>query len=162
MCAHYVEWNGQRWYKNKRDSYYRNRRGKLLHREKYQQAYGPLSRELHVHHRDGTRHNNALDNLEALTPSEHLRKHERSGFAVYDTEQRRRLAEAQWQARKPVDVVCVGCGTTFPSTGVRAKYCHPNCRARHYKATGRLVYDPVKSYFRKPDGHDGDRLQSGG
>lgn len=58
MRPRYVEWNGQRWYKNKRDGYYRNRRGKL---------------------------------------------------------------------------------------------CRPACRFRHYKATGRLVFEPDKGYWRKPD-----------
>lgn len=43
------------------------------------------NRKEHVHHKDGNRHNNALSNLEVLTPREHRRVHE--GW---------KLIEGQW------------------------------------------------------------------
>ncbi len=42
----------------------------------------PVSKDMHVHHKDGNRANNNLSNLQVLTPSEHRRLH--SGWKQVD------------------------------------------------------------------------------
>lgn len=47
-----------------------------LHRFIYEQEHGPIPEKAVVHHRDGDRFNNSLDNLELLTQAEHLAAHD--------------------------------------------------------------------------------------
>lgn len=63
------------------DGYYRittqsegNHR-KLLHRLIYADAHGPIPEGYVVHHIDGNRINNSIDNLELMPLSEHSSKH---------------------------------------------------------------------------------------
>ena len=44
------------------------------------QANGPLPSELMIHHRDGDSFNDSLENLEAMTRSQHTRLHKREGY----------------------------------------------------------------------------------
>ena len=51
---------------------------KYEHREKMEQYLGrKLEKNEVVHHKDGNRHNNDLDNLEVMSRSEHTRLHNR-------------------------------------------------------------------------------------
>src|SRR6266567_5033113 len=46
-----------------------------LHQEIWKDTHGPIPEGCHIHHRDEDPSNNALDNLECLTPEEHSRYH---------------------------------------------------------------------------------------
>jgi len=70
----FVEWNGKRWYLY--DGYWKNRAGKLLHREVYMAANGYIPPSVDIHHIDGDRANYALSNLRALSRAEHMNQHE--------------------------------------------------------------------------------------
>jgi hypothetical protein len=57
------------------DGYFRN--GKTtLHRYKYEKKHGSLLPCFVLHHRDGNKRNNKLNNLEPLTPRGHARIHQ--------------------------------------------------------------------------------------
>ena len=124
-----VEWRGERWYWYK--DYYRNRRGKLLHRELYIDEHGPLPDGYHVHHRDENKKNWALDNLVALPISEHIALHPR-GFATWSLAQRSIASIADRETKKPRRLRCIECDTEFESTGQRAKVCRPACKQRNF------------------------------
>jgi len=127
-----IQWRGETWYLYR--DYFRNRKGKLLHRELYQDAYGPLSLDFDVHHIDGDKTNNALDNLVAITRSEHLREHGPRGFQIWGTERRRKnTAENVWGKREPVEKVCTFCAKKFFSVGMRALYCSNNCKSKAFR-----------------------------
>jgi hypothetical protein len=66
--------------------YFRNGRT-TLHRYKYEKKYGSLLPYFHLHHKNGDRLDNRLENLEALTPREHA--------AVHKTMRRRMTHENQ-------------------------------------------------------------------
>lgn len=55
-----------------------------LHRLVYVAAYGPPPRGYHIHHIDGDKRNNAIDNLVALSPEEHCEVHKRDVRVSYD------------------------------------------------------------------------------
>jgi hypothetical protein len=46
------------------------------HRWVYEQARGPIPDGMHVHHKDGDRFNNAIENLDLVSPSDHARLHD--------------------------------------------------------------------------------------
>lgn len=51
--------------------------GQSVHRLIYEEAYGPIPKGYHIHHKDGNKLNNDLSNLEILTASEHIRLHKK-------------------------------------------------------------------------------------
>ncbi|MCA1806931.1 MAG: HNH endonuclease [Actinobacteria bacterium] len=131
-----VLWNGEKWYFW--TDYYKNRKGKLLHRAKYEYTHGPIPEGNQIHHIDGDKSNNAIENLVSLSVSEHIKLHPR-GYVGWDSEQRSAATRAQWERTKPRTVTCSWCGNEYTSTGTRAKFCHPSCRQaelRHRRRTG--------------------------
>lgn len=58
--------------------------GKLLisHRLIWEEAYGPIPVGHVIHHRNGNRLDNRLENLQCLTQSEHWRIHRQAGWVV--------------------------------------------------------------------------------
>ena len=64
-----------------------------------------LSTDEHVHHIDGNKLNNDIDNLEVLSCSEHAKRH---------------------KGETP-EAICIVCGTSFKAIGKVNKYCSYNC-----------------------------------
>ncbi len=56
--------------------YFRNSRT-TLHRYKYERKYGAILPGFHLHHKDGNKFNNNLNNLELLTAREHISLHKK-------------------------------------------------------------------------------------
>lgn len=79
------------------------------HREVWEQAHGPIPEGMIVHHRDHDKRNNALSNLQLMTPQDHARHHnQRHAYT------------------KP----CAVCGVTFtpaPTKRKRAQTCSRDC-----------------------------------
>ena len=51
-----------------------------IYRKIYVEAHGPVPKGYHIHHIDGDRNNNDIENLIAVTPEEHHRLHLEMGF----------------------------------------------------------------------------------
>ena len=62
-----------------REYYYRHDKWRQspvsLHRQVYLDFKGEIPKGYHIHHIDGNTSNNSPDNLEAISPSEHKKKH---------------------------------------------------------------------------------------
>lgn len=54
---------------------YFQRKGKRLHREAWKYHRGEIPKGFHVHHKDGDRSNNQIENLLLVEKSEHLSMH---------------------------------------------------------------------------------------
>lgn len=52
--------------------------GKYLHRLIYEEEYGKIPDGYHIHHKDGDKLNNNIDNLECLSASNHGKTHKHS------------------------------------------------------------------------------------
>lgn len=73
---HYQVFNGINYYL-RFDGYYRANVGKyrLMHRAVYAYFNGEITSDIHIHHKDNDKSNNALSNLEALPKHIHHRLH---------------------------------------------------------------------------------------
>ncbi len=68
-----IKYRGHTFFKDK-DGYYRNGQT-TLHRYKYEQKYGMILPGFQLHHKDGNKFNNKLNNLVMLTLREHIEVH---------------------------------------------------------------------------------------
>lgn len=105
------------------------------HKLLYEQQYGKLPRGMHVHHKNGDKNDNRLENLEALTNQDHSRLHNKPGT--------NRKNHLHYICDCPV------CGETFgieavmldwfiqTRPGYTGPYCSRKCAAKVILAKGR-------------------------
>lgn len=132
----------------------RRHRGITMHRYIWERSNGQIPSGFHVHHRDGNKSNNAIENLELFSASDHSAHHScenkwiGSEANVQQLDEARRAASEWhsseagrewhkqhgkecWSKREWKPVVCHECGTEFRTPWpTRAKYCHQNCRSQ--------------------------------
>lgn len=144
-----------------RKYFYNQSNGRALHQAVWESVHGPIPEGHHIHHRDEDTSNNALDNLELLTPAEHSRRHgNKSPSQVAHFRRVRKLAAAwhaspegrawhsehgkrTWDNRKPEPRTCATCERVYQCAAGRDtdKFCSPKCRQLwHYRN---------KTYFTK-------------
>jgi len=79
MSNQYVEFNGNKytlWGNSKTNNYfYSNKTKKYLHRAVWEFHHGKINYGYHIHHIDGNRSNNNIENLECVSPLQHSRIH---------------------------------------------------------------------------------------
>lgn len=86
----YAEFDGTRYCRDDRTGYYLNATiRKRLHRAVWEYHNGEIPDGCHVHHVDGNKNNNEIENLELLNGHDHLKLHG-DGWSV---EHRERLAD---------------------------------------------------------------------
>lgn len=123
-----------------------------LHRYVWEQANGAIPSRYVIHHKDGNPENNALDNLECLSPKEHSRKHPLTGEGY--EKQRQHLDQVRyltkaWHASEegrakhreigglayknfiPQEKFCKQCGKSFlpKALGNRDLFCSNACKS---------------------------------
>lgn len=131
-----------------------------LHRAVWLNHFGSIPEKHHIHHLDGNRGNNHVENLQCLPAHLHLSRACKTNKWLKSTENleqlkaarekgaewqkskegrecHRRTANKTWKEKKPSMVKCHYCSKDFeawfPS---RAKYCHRNCRENDRKKSG--------------------------
>jgi len=122
-------------------TYFKSTRDTLLHREIYRDHHGSIPDGFHVHHVDHDARNNNVDNLQALSPSDHAKAHASSdGAWIKTAEGRRKLSEASsraWAVMPMVECQCKECGVTFEVKArqrSQSKFCGNPCKNRAYRA----------------------------
>lgn len=158
-AAEHVVYNGIKYYQSKNEKYLKSARGKFLHRQVWEDAFGAIPPNCQIHHKDGNTRNNNPENLECVARHDHLSEH---GIVHGRTEKRlaqldtiRPLA-AEWhgspegkkwhskhskeilQNRKPVRKTCAYCGKKFEDVQARrvTRFCSSKCRAYDRKKRG--------------------------
>lgn len=115
---------------------------------------GAIPDNMDIHHIDGDKSNNEIENLELISRSDHLKKHWEEGR--FDLEQRRKqLNEARlwlktpqgkkkqsekakegWRKRKPITKICISCNAPFETFQQWAKSCTDSCYMKYRRKLG--------------------------
>lgn len=145
------EFQGQSYYLCGR---YFQRKGVRLHRKVWEYYNGPIPIGFHVHHIDGDRTNNKIENLELIPAKKHTQRHHAQGDCNEDIAKAQKAAckwhgskagiewhKKQYQENckpallKKVKKQCRNCGKEFIG-GIRSLYCSNNCKAAYRRKTG--------------------------
>jgi hypothetical protein len=118
------------------------------HRWVWINHYGSIPPGMDIHHKDGDKSNNEIENLEMLSRSDHLKKHwedpklreERRKFLdemrpkvhewLRSDEGRKKQSESSkrgWKNRKTFDLICKSCNKQMKSKIPNKIYCSNNC-----------------------------------
>jgi len=158
--AHGVqEEDGIRFY-FKPEGYYKapreNHGGITMHRYVWKKYNGDIPDGMHVHHIDGDKSNNRIENLELLTASDHSTHHGTTNQWVGSEENKRQIVAAgelakawhsspeglawhskngksAWENRATTTKQCCECGkdyeTFYPN---KSRFCGSNCKAKAF------------------------------
>lgn len=140
-----------------------------LHRQIWEDHCGPIPEEYQVHHKNGDRLDNRIENLECLHISEHRRVHNAQKEIQYQkcklgsklSLRKKRtwylLKEGKninsensklfWDERAERNKVCVICGADYSTRSVKIKNgcCSNACRCFLYRLRKAGLYDDVVS-----------------
>lgn len=110
------------------------------HRLVWERHFGPIPDGYHVHHKNGNKRDNSLENLELLPASEHHREHFTAQGQTPEHKARARdNILGAWGSMPMLQLVCTVCGSDFEKrqhlTKGAAKYCSPSCRSKDYYLT---------------------------
>lgn len=147
------KFNGESYY---RCGEYFQRKGKRLHRTVWEYHYGEIPSGYHIHHADKDKANNAIENLELVCGSDHLRRHMQAPERIEKSrrsigvareaasewhgspegwEFHSKLGRENWEKRQIHTYTCDFCGKEFQTKYVYPKgsnhFCHPNCKAKY-------------------------------
>lgn len=148
MSKTYKTYFGKRFYQDKK-GYWVNGMPIHAHRWVWINHNGVIPPKMDIHHIDGDKSNNEIDNLQMLSRSDHLKLHWEEG--LFDVEQRRiQLTEARkwlktpqgrkkqsikakegWKTRKPLTKKCLDCEKDFETYQRWAKFCGEACYMRN-------------------------------
>lgn len=156
LSATKQEFNGELFYLC--GTYFQHN-GKRLHRTVWEYYNGPVPKGCHVHHIDGDRSNNNIENLFCETASQHESYHaqtpERHEYGKMHIERIRPKAvewhkseaglawhseqgKRNYAIREVNTYTCTQCGKSFQTKHVYAKganhFCGNNCRAKYGRA----------------------------
>lgn len=80
-----------KWYLNKSNGYYSNcyihkgkKIGRMLHRYTWEQFHGKIPKGKVVHHKDGCKVNNDINNLELINDRKHRKEHAKGNHNALD------------------------------------------------------------------------------
>jgi len=121
----------------------------FLHRQVWESVFGPIPPGFDIHHKDGNKLNNSIENLESLPHFEHLSLHMKSNRKLHDwhkTEKGRKFlgekSRKLWQSRKIHNLKCEQCGNLFEAKQIdRARYCDNKCEQAARRARGDDLID---------------------
>lgn len=169
-----INFNGYKYYQNK-EGYYQISGAtqkkhpsiqSRLHRAIWEFYNGKIPEGYHVHHKDGDKENNNIENLEVLSPSEHHKIHNGAGGEKLDwwhsaagrvANNRGREKCKEWHASEEgykwhsehqketmrkhhVEETCQECGCQFNTLdGIRHQIYCEKCRDKFYKRKLRAI-----------------------
>lgn len=125
-----------------------------MHRYVWQKHNGKIARGMHVHHIDGDKSNNCIENLELLSASDHSTHHGGTNPWVGSDANKRQIASVRelakawhsspeglawhskngrkaWENRPTTTKQCCECGANYETFyPVKSKFCGKNCKAK--------------------------------
>lgn len=118
---------------------------RLAHRWLWEQTFGPIPPRYEIHHKGENPLNNAIENLECVTPEWHDNHHQRKRedhCVVNDIEQRRCQRCHEY---KPLD------GFSIRRAGTRHGYCQPCVRVYliEWRAKNRVHWNAYQREYRR-------------
>ena len=140
------EFNGKRYYRNKAGYFcVQTRRGSdLLHRSVWEYHNGPIPEGHVVHHIDGDRANNNIENLTLVTFQEHAGIHMKNEENIAHLDE---IRVSRWADAPCKEYVCETCGATFSSRASgRYKDTPPRFCSKH---CCNKVYTPIYAQRRR-------------
>lgn len=158
------EFNGVTYYKC---GPYFQKKGKRLHREVWIYHNGTIPKGYHIHHMDGNKSNNGIDNLELIKGSRHLSVHMNTEKAKEHSKKQiekirplaaewhrsakgrewhSELAKKTWKTWESKTYKCTQCGKEFETKHHYNKnyntFCSNNCKSQYRRESG--IDDIVK------------------
>lgn len=139
---------------------YFQHKGKRLHRTVWEYHNGAIPKGYHVHHKDGDRCNNKIENLALMQGAAHMSKHmqeptrkanarENIKQAIKAAPEWHRSEEGRkwhsqhgkevWENKKPFTFTCDNCGKVFEQMASTTKgnhFCSNNCKAAARRKSG--------------------------
>lgn len=122
---------------------------------------GSVPSKYHVHHKDGDKSNNCIENLELLSEYEHLsfhgkkrgKEHHQEIIQILDEHARPKANEwhgsesgREWHRKHyekmkdklhiSRDFICEFCGKTFKSTQIKSRFCSNKCKSAWRRKAG--------------------------
>lgn len=155
MKPKYIEYNGLRFCRDEKTGYYLNSTiRKRLHRYVWEQEVGKIPKSCHIHHIDGDKSNNSINNLTIITASGHARLHgaeaERKKIMkanidkarVYAIKWHKSEEGRKWHSEqstghkmKRYTKKCEVCGKEYQGTKIQ-RFCSGACKAKYRRDTG--------------------------
>jgi hypothetical protein len=151
--------------KPKNERYYKShsKQGKTyreyLHREIWKFYNGEIPKDCHIHHVDGNRENNSIENLKCTKKTKHLSEHSKQNWKNKEyrnkqithldkirpkTTEWHRSEEGRtwhsihgqlvWDNMEKVEKICQNCGKTYftyKSKEKQSKFCNSLCKEKH-------------------------------
>lgn len=123
----------------------------LLHHAVYKFHHGEIPKGCVIHHRDGNPLNNDIENLVAVTPSEHSKIHQnllRWNKEHPEEHAKRFYSKSNWHQRREKVIIrlanerriCEWCGAEYTPTNTHQRFCSKQCHHRwQYKSADNNV-----------------------
>ncbi len=134
---------------------YLSRGNRRLHRLIWQKVNGKIPKGFDIHHKDGNKLNNSIENLECIPHREHLSIHMKQNtekvHAWHKSEEGRKhlgkKASIMMTKRPFKTFNCPQCGKDFDSQNIyRVKYCGQNCQQKARRDRGDDLVDRSCAY----------------
>jgi len=142
----FIIYKGRKYYHNKGYYIYSER----LHRRMWEDVYGPIPEDHHIHHKNGDSTDNRIENLECIHKIDHHLMHfdrEKQLGILHSKEIQEkahqwqktndgkeklsRASKANWVVREPIERTCTVCFIKFHTKNFTGtKYCSQKCRTK--------------------------------
>ena len=147
---------GKRFYKQK-DGYWANIMPIHAHRWVWINHYGAIPKGMDIHHKDGDKSNNEIENLQMLNRSDHLKEHWKDPELRKERrkqldairpmvhvhlrtkegrERQRKDAIEGWKNRKKTIIICQNCGKEVETSQSWSKFCSARCEKAWNRKNG--------------------------